>query len=583
MFRCSAVWLGAAALLCCAVAGPVMADIMVLDGDDVSDWARVLSTSSWKHRDACLHPNGLLKFDLDWKWPVLEILDAKLYLFVEKTEPGAAIELWHVQDDSWSYGQSDPEDLWNWPVWHSIGVIGFADTASFSMDVTQHLREELLARDATFSIKITAAGNPYPDIRISSPLAPIQRMRPRIVVEFVGPLATPPVPDLAVSTADLRLAPMRPAPGDSANLQAWVRNIGPGDAWNVPVSFSDGPPGLGQPIGTAVVPHLPAGGGTAAAAVSWTAVRGLRELYVTVDPQNTIGETDETNNSDFRSFLVADREAGTDVIENVESFEYPGLRAWHTDFDVPKQFTYPGPKSFYLNRSGAEAYHGDYSLEMFLDGTADDGTLWIESAVPVDPYRWVDVEVDFELFRYYADIAFQPVVAVSVLDPEVERDFTVLPVGPQVGWTLHSRDASLFTGPYDMVHVAVGLTVTWETPGTFYLDLVRTRAIPKTVAVDLPAATGARSTALLSNRPNPMGPLTTIAFRLAQASPISLRVFDTSGRLVATLREGTEREGFHEVHWNGTDDNGTAVPSGVYFYRLETPLEVERRKLLLVR
>ncbi len=570
------------ALLLCLTALPALSETMVLDGDDVTDWVRVFSTSSWKHKDSCLYPNALLKFDLAGVGPIVELIDARLHLFIERPEPGNSIGLWHVTDDTWHYGLTEPDTLWNWPLAEAIGAVSPNDTMSFSMDVTDVLREELVAGDEEFSVKITTAGIPYPDIRIASPQAPIQRMRPRIVIVYQGPLGLPPIPDLAVSTADIRFCPMRPVPGQPVMIQARVRNNGPGDAWNVPVAFWDGPPGAGEPIGTVIVPHLASGGGSSPAEITWTSLRGLREMHVQVDPEGVIDETDEENNADFRPFLVSDPEA---YVQSVESFEYGGLQSWYTDFDVPKQHMYPGPKGFIITRSVAESYHGDHAMELFLDGTADDGTLWVERALPVEPNCLVEVTVGFEFFRYAPDDMgnFPPVAAISLLDPEVERDFDVIPGLYPGGWTYHTFQKTLFTGPYDMLHIGVGYTVVWESQVTQLIDLVQTQ-INDMPGSALPHGAGySPATLFLRNHPNPVTPLTTIAYRLPRDGPVRLEIFDLAGRSVATLRDGSEAAGSHRIRWDGKDARGRLVPSGVYFYRLETPDGSESRKLVVAR
>ena len=574
--------IGLIAALLCAGALPAAADTIVLDSNDVTDWVRVFSSGTWKQKDACLHPNSLVKFDLSQVIDPANVTSARLYFFVEAVEPGVAIELWHVGDDSWSYGSREPAELWNWPTADLISTQVFQDTTSFSVDVTRHLVEEGMVGSREFSVKLTASGPSYPRIRIASPSAPLERMRPRIVVEFVGPPAPPPIPDLAVSPADIRLVPMRPAPGQVATLQATVRNIGAGGAWNVPVAFYMGEPHAGEPpIGIWIVPYLAPGGGAGTASVAWTADRGLAEIHVVADFENAVFETDETNNSALRTFLVADP---PEYIVGTESFEHAGRFAWHADFDVPKQFEYPGPKSFYVNHSNSEAYHGEHSMEMYLDGTADDGTIWIETAVPVEPNSHFDVQVNFEVFRYFQDMAFQPVAAVTLFDPEMERDFQVLEDPAPEGWTLHSYRTTIFSGPYDMVHIAVGLTCTWETPGTFFIDLVRTvvQQIPPSTVPDR-AAEGGDSVQLLQSRPNPSASLATIAYRLVEPGPVSLQVFDTAGRLLTTLKDGRQAAGFHRVTWDATDGVGRAVPSGVYLYRLRTAGGEQSRKLLIAR
>lgn len=99
-----------------------------------------------------------------------------------------------------------------------------------------------------------------------------------------------------------------------------------------------------------------------------------------------------------------------------------------------------------------------------------------------------------------------------------------------------------------------------------------------------PAAAPALLPRLLGNRPNPFGPSTTILFRLARPTEVSLRVYDLRGRLVRILLPGTsEGSGEHRVVWDGTDDGGQNVVSGSYFCRLATDRHQEARHMVLVR
>ena len=89
--------------------------------------------------------------------------------------------------------------------------------------------------------------------------------------------------------------------------------------------------------------------------------------------------------------------------------------------------------------------------------------------------------------------------------------------------------------------------------------------------------------ALHQNAPNPMNPRTRIAFSIPKAGSVLLRVFDVRGRLVRTLAEVTFSAGDHVVEWNGTDSRGTAVSSGVYYYRLEALGTSATRKLIVLK
>ena len=85
------------------------------------------------------------------------------------------------------------------------------------------------------------------------------------------------------------------------------------------------------------------------------------------------------------------------------------------------------------------------------------------------------------------------------------------------------------------------------------------------------------------NFPNPFGPSTTIGFRLPERTDVLLRVYDASGRMVRTLMNGAIEPGAHTVTWDGRNDGGEAVGSGVYFYRFEVDDLTETRKMILTR
>jgi hypothetical protein len=89
---------------------------------------------------------------------------------------------------------------------------------------------------------------------------------------------------------------------------------------------------------------------------------------------------------------------------------------------------------------------------------------------------------------------------------------------------------------------------------------------------------------LFPSYPNPFGEATTIRYSMASGGKVALRVYDVSGRMVKTLVDaGDVAAGEHSVHWNGDNDAGAAVASGVYFYRIEAGPYVETRRMVLLR
>ena len=95
-------------------------------------------------------------------------------------------------------------------------------------------------------------------------------------------------------------------------------------------------------------------------------------------------------------------------------------------------------------------------------------------------------------------------------------------------------------------------------------------------------------TALLPNYPNPFNPETWIPYHLANASHVQITIFDTRGSVVRKLDLGHQPEGYytnkvHAAHWDGTNDLGEPVASGVYFYQLQADKTSMLRKMLILK
>ena len=90
-------------------------------------------------------------------------------------------------------------------------------------------------------------------------------------------------------------------------------------------------------------------------------------------------------------------------------------------------------------------------------------------------------------------------------------------------------------------------------------------------------------TALLANFPNPFNPSTTIQYTLREEAPVALTVFNVHGREVRTLIRGTEQAGPHEAVWDGKDNHGRGVGSGLYFYLLRAGDFQDTRKMVLLK
>jgi hypothetical protein len=103
-------------------------------------------------------------------------------------------------------------------------------------------------------------------------------------------------------------------------------------------------------------------------------------------------------------------------------------------------------------------------------------------------------------------------------------------------------------------------------------------------SVDAPAVAHSGVLSLGQNRPNPFASRTAIEFSVAgEKARVGLSIFDLAGRRVRTLVNGEMPGGRHEAIWNGLNDRGRRVASGVYFYRLDGDDRTFTKKLVLLR
>jgi hypothetical protein len=195
-----------------------------------------------------------------------------------------------------------------------------------------------------------------------------------------------------------------------------------------------------------------------------------------------------------------------------------------------------------LNPSLLEVMNGGRGTLLYWDGS-DTSTVFTPTAIGV------------------VNIATGRAVEFEFLEPpaEIEGGETVhgLQYNPSFGFSLDS-------GETKVIQITMGLSTTSVEP-------------------DMDDASTAPSFQLHQNFPNPFNPVTNILFDLPGAGEASLRVYDILGRKVRTLIDGTIAAGRHPVTWDGRDDHGHPVSTGLYLCRLEHDGQVQSRKMVLLK
>jgi hypothetical protein len=109
-------------------------------------------------------------------------------------------------------------------------------------------------------------------------------------------------------------------------------------------------------------------------------------------------------------------------------------------------------------------------------------------------------------------------------------------------------------------------------------------SLPTATPEDGPLSSRSAALGAVSNYPNPFNPSTTIQFELASDARVSARVYDLAGRLVRVLETARPfTAGKHDLHWNGTDDGGSNVASGVYLVRVDDGATAMAHRMTLVK
>jgi len=88
---------------------------------------------------------------------------------------------------------------------------------------------------------------------------------------------------------------------------------------------------------------------------------------------------------------------------------------------------------------------------------------------------------------------------------------------------------------------------------------------------------------LEQNFPNPFNPITTIGYKLPKVSYVSIVIYNIIGQKIKTLISERKTAGYHTVKWNGTNDRGIKVNSGIYIYRIQTESFSTVRKMVLLK
>ena len=158
----------------------------------------------------------------------------------------------------------------------------------------------------------------------------------------------------------------------------------------------------------------------------------------------------------------------------IEDFEHD-FGEWTANADVPLDPNNPGSSvQWHIQQSPPNiSRSGSYSAEFLIDGTQDDGTIWLERKISVLPNAQVQITVSF--FFYNQEENFNTLAAIvayaGTAKPATEEDFSVVGTANEAaGWKNYTFNPIVNTDSSGEAYVALGISVRWETLIVYYID-----------------------------------------------------------------------------------------------------------------
>ena len=119
-------------------------------------------------------------------------------------------------------------------------------------------------------------------------------------------------------------------------------------------------------------------------------------------------------------------------------------------------------------------------------------------------------------------------------------------------------------------------------PSTGQMSVFYRERQPEVTAIESPDAL-TRTFSLLPNFPNPFNPSTWIRYQLPRTQNVQLIIFNLAGHPVRHLVNGQQSAGTHRVQWDGRNDTGALLPTGIYFYQLRAGEQIQTRRMLFLK
>lgn len=279
-----------------------------------------------------------------------------------------------------------------------------------------------------------------------------------------------------------------------------------------------------------------------------------------------------------------------------------GWMEWHATID--------GKDQAFSNTVNDVSYEGDWSVLMHEWDDNDDEMVFYSEPVPVDPNHWYVISVMAKTDSVNVDEAYMPSnVVYDRDDHRLGMCFFYHKAPILNSWDLTGGGDQFYyfdqrvtmtedwvqynvisKSPEDAAGISCRARFTSYPVGKVWYDNfavypVDISEVPTGVrnpgnwaSIDIPA-----EFVLGQNYPNPFNPFTKILYATPTDGNISIEIYNVLGKRIKTLFMGYQQAGNHEIQWNGLDDSGVQMASGIYFVTLRSGQFVTAKRMTLMK
>jgi hypothetical protein len=223
---------------------------------------------------------------------------------------------------------------------------------------------------------------------------------------------------------------------------------------------------------------------------------------------------------------------------------------------------------------------GDYYLNIVK--TEPNAVFSINATGPVNIYVVSDLEFDNNVQVKLTGGASDQVLFASLQKRKIDMGVNVTIYG-----TLINPNAEVhFSSNCKIKGAVFAESITLDPKVKFYHHTSPGTFAKESEVEEAEVASGqspVTSYQLAQNYPNPFNPSTTIQFSVPEAGVVQLSVYNITGQEVRTLVSGQMNAGRHMINWDGKDNTGQVMPSGVYLYKLRVNGFAQTRKMTFMK